>query len=64
MSEHIQAKSAEVIKVTSEKIHCDGPEFSKHPRVYLTLKGGEEGEVVCPYCSRIFRLDATVSKAK
>jgi len=40
----------------TRKVACDGPEFSKHPRIYLTI--GTAGEVTCPYCSRHFVLAA------
>jgi uncharacterized Zn-finger protein len=40
----------------TRKVVCDGPEFSKHPRIYLSI--GAEGEVTCPYCSRQFVLVA------
>ncbi len=46
----------ERLTVTTRKVACDGPEFSKHPRVYLTI--GTEGEIFCPYCSRHFILAA------
>lgn len=32
-----------------------------HPLVYLNL--GDEGEVVCPYCSRRFVLEADAQRA-
>lgn len=38
-----------------KKVHCDGQEFSGHPRVFLTFGAGEY-EVVCPYCSKKFVL--------
>ena len=46
----------EKMVVKTRKVACDGPEFSKHPRIYLTI--GSEGEVFCPYCSRHFILSA------
>ena len=54
MSEPIKATNKEVTEVTSKKAHCDGPEFSGHPRIYLDM--GDEKQVVCPYCSRVFKL--------
>ena len=47
---------ADKVVATSRKVACDGPEFSKHPRVFLTI--GPEGEIFCPYCSRHFILKA------
>lgn len=44
------------VVVTSRKVACDGPAFSGHPRIFLTI--GAEGDVVCPYCSRHFILSA------
>lgn len=55
MAEPIKATNDEVILTDESRVACDGPEFSKHPRVYLTLDDNVEGEVVCPYCSRVFR---------
>mgnify|MGYP002777545682 FL=1 len=55
------AVGAEVMTVTRRKVHCDGPEFSKHPRIYLTI--GPDGQVVCPYCSRQFVLAAGTTMA-
>lgn len=54
MSEPIKPTNAETTVVTEKKVHCDGPEFSKHPRVYLNM--GDENHVVCPYCSHVFKL--------
>ena len=55
MSEAIKPTTNEVITTEQDRVACDGPEHSKHPRVYLTIKGGTEGEVVCPYCGRIYK---------
>ena len=46
----------ETIATASREVHCDGGP-SGHPRVYLHIVS-EEGEVVCPYCSRVYRLVA------
>jgi uncharacterized Zn-finger protein len=43
------------------RVACDGPQFSKHPRVYLTMvddAAGKPSFVVCPYCSRVYLYDA------
>ena len=55
MSEAIKATRNDVVFTENARVSCEGEDFSKHPRVYLTLKGGTENEVVCPYCGRIFR---------
>ncbi len=45
----------EVIQVREDRVACDGGGGALgHPRVFLNL--GDEGEVVCPYCSRKFVL--------
>ncbi|HEX2859951.1 MAG TPA: zinc-finger domain-containing protein [Alphaproteobacteria bacterium] len=46
------------------RVMCDGPHFSKHPRVYLTMVDDAEGKpsfVVCPYCSRVYEYDARLA---
>jgi len=55
MSELIQAQRDEITFVESSQAICDGPKTGHHPRVFLTLKGGVENEVVCPYCGHVFR---------
>jgi uncharacterized Zn-finger protein len=58
MSEPIAAANKpEVVTTQQRRVVCDGPSFSKHPRVYLTMVDDAEGRpthVVCPYCSRTF----------
>jgi uncharacterized Zn-finger protein len=47
------------------RVACDGPQFSKHPRVYLTMVDNAAGQpsfVVCPYCSRVYLYDAKLAK--
>lgn len=62
MSETITPKNKpEVITTGSLRVACDGPVFSKHPRVYLTMVDNAQGQpvdVVCPYCSRVYMYDA------
>lgn len=54
MSEHILARGKqEIVETNQKRVACDGPEFSKHPRVYLTM--GDDNTVVCPYCSRVHK---------
>ena len=45
----------EVFFVDKHRFPCDGPNFSKHPRVWLTIKDGDE-QTFCPYCSRVFKI--------
>ena len=62
MSEAILAEIKDDVVVTDElRVVCDGPPESRHPRVYLTMVDDENGnpeEVVCPYCSRVFKYSA------
>ena len=54
MSENISTKNKEeIIETDQKRVSCDGPEFSKHPRVYLSMT--EDDTVVCPYCSRVYK---------
>lgn len=66
MSEPIAPVSKQDVVVTGElRVACDGPAFSKHPRVYLTMVDDAQGrpaDVVCPYCSRVFKYDASLAK--
>jgi uncharacterized Zn-finger protein len=43
------------VVVTSKSVSCAGGGSSGHPNVYLKI--GDEKEVVCPYCSRLFILN-------
>lgn len=50
----------EVTPVGTLNVMCDGPVFSRHPRVYLAMVDDTRGrptQVVCPYCSHIFKYD-------
>jgi uncharacterized Zn-finger protein len=45
----------ETIRVDKTTVACDGGGGALgHPNVYLKI--GDEGEIVCPYCSRRFQL--------
>lgn len=47
---------SEIIHVKTRSVSCDGGVGPLgHPRVYLQIPGKQ---VACPYCSRIFILDA------
>ena len=50
----------ETIIVEKFSISCDGGALG-HPKVYLAI--GEEGEIVCPYCSRTYKLAVGASQA-
>ncbi len=44
----------EVIEVDTHDVVCDGGSVELgHPRVFLHIEA-DEGNVVCPYCSRTF----------
>ena len=49
-----------VINIGAKEFMCVGamPPFD-HPHVYLDM--GDETEIVCPYCSTLFRYNATLS---
>ena len=54
---HVSSLAASDIQtITSPVIACDGDdvEGSGHPRVFLTVE--KNGEIVCPYCSRTYKL--------
>ncbi len=41
--------------VKSKKVSCDGGGgVLGHPKVYLEM--GDKDEIVCPYCSKLFRI--------
>ena len=48
-----QYKNTEL--VSFKKVSCSGPDGPLgHPKVYLDI--GDNESVVCPYCSKIFKL--------
>lgn len=50
-----QAFEAERIEVESHTVACDGGGGAMgHPKVYLEM--GDDSEIQCPYCSRLFVL--------
>ena len=52
----------EAVRVASTTVACDGGGGALgHPAVYL--KFGSAREIVCPYCSRKFVLEAEPEKA-
>ena len=49
-----------VIEVGVHELHCTGASAPHdHPHVYLDM--GDEDEIVCPYCSTLFRYKATLA---
>ena len=44
------------IKVMTRRVFCDGGGALGHPGVYLNIEA--DGRVTCPYCSRVFVLEA------
>lgn len=54
MSEPIKAHKEDIVVTKHQRVSCDGPDWGKHPRVYLNINDGETF-VVCPYCSRTFQ---------
>jgi len=45
----------EIFFVEKLRFPCNGADFSKHPRVWLTLKNKDD-QTFCPYCSRVFKM--------
>ena len=47
------------IRIGSKEFQCVGalPPFD-HPHVYLDM--GKDNEIVCPYCSTLYRFDPTL----
>ena len=52
-----------VINVGSREFNCVGalPPFD-HPHIYIDM--GDENEVVCAYCSTLFRFDPALKPAE
>ncbi|MBM3632819.1 MAG: zinc-finger domain-containing protein [Alphaproteobacteria bacterium] len=52
-----QGSGHDIIRVESSVVSCDGRKTADdlgHPLVYLNM--GDEDQVSCPYCSRVFML--------
>jgi uncharacterized Zn-finger protein len=48
-----------VVKIGAREFMCEGASDPfDHPHVYLDM--GEAKEIVCPYCSTLFRYDASL----
>lgn len=51
------------ILVTHREVSCDGGKGPLgHPKVYLYI--GKDDRVVCPYCSKVFKLANTTRLAQ
>lgn len=50
-----EGREEEIFYTDKRHFACDGPEFSKHPRVFLTIPD-EQTQIYCPYCSRLYKL--------
>ena len=50
----------EIIRVSERKVACDGGGGPLgHPKVYLHILAENNNSVVCPYCSRTYKLKAS-----
>lgn len=51
-----------VIRVAAREFKCIGakPPFD-HPHIFLDMGGDDE--IICPYCSTLYRYDATLKSA-
>ena len=46
-----------MIEIGAKEFQCVGePPQYDHPHVFLDM--GEENEIICPYCSTLYRFDA------
>jgi len=49
-------QNEDVIVVTTKRVACDGGGGALgHPKTYLDM--GQDTEVTCKYCDRVFKLD-------
>ena len=47
-------KPVEILETDSKTVACDGGGGALgHPRVFLQI--GQENEIECPYCGRVYR---------
>ncbi len=48
-----------IIEVGVKELHCTGASAPHdHPHVYLDM--GDDGEIICPYCSTLYRYKANL----
>ncbi|NJL08078.1 MAG: zinc-finger domain-containing protein [Methylacidiphilales bacterium] len=68
MAEHLvphfhNGPGVPVIEVGAREFMCIGaPPPYDHPHVFLDM--GSDGEIICPYCSTLFRFDPTLGRAE
>ena len=56
----MSSSNDDVTIVTTTRVACDGNGGALgHPKVYLDM--GQDTEVTCKYCDRVFKLDPKVS---
>jgi uncharacterized Zn-finger protein len=65
MAEHVvphfhNDSGVPVIEIGTKEFMCVGatPPFD-HPHVFLDM--GEDNEIICPYCSTLYRLDPSLN---
>jgi uncharacterized Zn-finger protein len=48
-----------IMRIGSREFECIGDRPPQdHPHIYLNM--GDAGEIVCPYCSTLFRFDSSL----
>ena len=50
----LENKNQEFEFVSEKKVSCDGGGALGHPKIFLDM--GENDEIICPYCSKLFSL--------
>ncbi|MCH2037877.1 MAG: zinc-finger domain-containing protein [Rickettsiales bacterium] len=56
-------KKTDIVETESPKVSCSGGEGSLgHPLVYLDM--GDDDQIVCPYCSRVFVLKKKIASGE
>ncbi|XDZ65194.1 zinc-finger domain-containing protein [Alphaproteobacteria bacterium LSUCC0684] len=52
--------SGDIVRVTTKRVACNGGGGALgHPQVWLNL--GEDGAIMCPYCSREFVIEGAAA---
>ena len=47
-----------MVRIGCHEFECIGDKPQDHPHIYLNM--GDASEIVCPYCSTLFRFDLTL----
>jgi len=48
-----------IVRIGCRKFECIGDKPPQdHPHIYVNM--GDTGEIICPYCSTLFRFDASL----